>query len=219
MIIAPHIEVDNDLYGSEPLIAGTRIKVSEVMDLVSAGMTERDMRKHLGVSARDLTNDAIAAAVAFSRDSFCTPKHIADLLPVHDWDPCSNPHSHIRALRRCCLEHGQNGLEVVWNGVLWCNGPFSNLMPFVEKLAQSPAVTAAGFLVNVDSSTAWWRRLTEQLECIFFFDKRIQFDPAPGVKTSTNNKPQALIAHRAYLDLCDPKLFELGSTYERRRAA
>lgn len=218
MIIAPYIEMKPEI-SDQPVVAGSAWTVAEIVDLVSQGMKARDIRKHLHVKRRTvLSDEAIAAAVSFSRDSYCTPQHVADLLPFHDWDPCSNPRSHVRAHNTCMLERGENGLEVDWFGVFFCNGPFSNLMPFVEKLRASPLVTAAAFLVNVDNSTRWWKELTDQLDSIFFFDSRLKFEPPPGITTTTNNKPQALIAHRAYFEICAPGLFELGAIYERRAA-
>lgn len=185
-----------------------------------AGRSYRLARIQIGVTKRQLPDEAIAACEAFARDSFCTPQHVADVLPHHDWDPCSNPYSHVRADNTCMLERGEDGLsdDVDWFGVLYCNGPFSNLLPFVEKLRRSPRVTAAAFMVNTDNSTAWWKRLTEQLDSIFLFDRRIPFQPYPGITTTTNNKPQALIGSRHYFELCAPGLFELGSIYERRAA-
>src|SRR5574338_920706 len=55
-------------------------------------------------------NPAGGSGADEGRDSWCTPKWLAELLGRFDLDPCSNPRSHISAAVHLTLEGGDNGL-------------------------------------------------------------------------------------------------------------
>jgi hypothetical protein len=147
------------------------------------------------------------------RDSWSTPSDLTALLPAVDLDPCSNSRSTVRAARTYDLARGEDGLVLPWAGVTFVNGPFSNLGPWAAKLLASPDVTAAAFLVNVDTSTVWWSLLRSRLPVALMFHKRIQFTAPEGVKSSTNNKPQALLMDGPFLARCSPDLLALGDVW------
>jgi hypothetical protein len=156
----------------------------------------------------------IAASAPSIRDSWATPQWLTRLLPVVDLDPCSNHRSTVRARKTYSLERDEDGLALPWFGVCYVNPPFSDVMPWVER-AESPEVVACGFLVNVDSSTAWWRRLQKTRSLALMFHKRIQFSPPPGVAPSSNSKPQALVCDLGFWMRCDPALATHGTLWGR----
>lgn len=143
------------------------------------------------------------------RDSWATPKWLTDLLPHVDLDPCSNARSTVRARQAYSLDSGQDGLALPWSGSVFVNPPFSDIMPWAEKAANSDT-TALGFLVNVDSSTQWWSTLTRLLPYAFLFARRIQFSPPPGIPASTNSKPQALLCDLRFWAMCDREIEHHG---------
>jgi hypothetical protein len=150
------------------------------------------------------------------RDAWCTPPWLTALLPEVDLDPCSNERSTVRARKTYQLDRGEDGLALPWSGSIWCNPPYSDVLPWAEKAAATvgyPPAPACGFLVNVDSSTTWWRTLTSFLPYIFLFDRRIQFVPPPGITPSTNRKPQALICNAPFLFGCHAELRNRGSLW------
>jgi hypothetical protein len=153
-----------------------------------------------------------------NRDSWCTPKWLADALPAVDTDPCSNPRSHIRAVGSYSLEKGEDGLVLPWVGLVYVNGPYSNLLPWAERLALVyPAIKGAGFLVNADHSPAWWKVLTRVLWLRLDFDDRLEFDPPPGVEPSKNDRPQSLLMDHAFWRSCDQvSLLKRGTLWEMR---
>jgi hypothetical protein len=154
------------------------------------------------------------------RDSWATPAWLTELLPLVDLDPCTNEQSTVKARKTYSACRGEDGLVLPWIGSTYVNPPFSSILPWAEKLAaESYNVSAAAFLVNADSSTRWWSRLTDSLHCALMFHRRIQFVPPPGIRPSTNNKPQALLMDEAFLDLCSPELLSLGTLWRSRRAA
>ena len=228
------IYVDTDIH--QPMIVGTTITVESIMALVSQGLKAKQIRREPGMRA--LLERDVEAAITFARDSWATPKHVAEVLPRRERliDPCSNPRSFVDAIVRFMLELGEDGLALPWRPRAWnapddvlltyVNAGFSDLWPWVEKLrTERERIAGAAFMVNVDNSTRWWQGLTETCSCVFFFDRRLPFVPFPGVAKSTNNKPQALIGDRAFFEECKPGLFSLGEMYQKsepfwaRRAA
>ncbi len=146
------------------------------------------------------------------RDAFCTPMWLCELFPRVDLDPCSNPRSHVDSLARYILELGQNGLKLPWRGSVYVNPPYSDVLPWALRCLE-PAVTDAGVLVNVDSSTMWWAALT-RLGNLFLFRKRIPFEPPPGIvvdSTSGNDRPQALFATDGFRRGCLAELNAHGT--------
>ena len=161
--------------------------------------------------------DSAVAPVTSDRDSWCTPQWLTKLLPVVDLDPCSNERSTVKARTAYRLDRGEDGLALPWVGSIFVNPPFSNILPWAQKLNAEPVVGAA-FLVNVDPSTAWWHELTKRLRYALFFRRRIQFAPPGGVKPSTNSKPQALLMDPAFESMITAvdcgRLYEFGSRWE-----
>lgn len=176
--------------------------------------------------------DVVTEGGGADRDSWCTPEWLTALLPKVALDPCSNARSTVNASLHISLDpipaDGRNnhhagfvgrweqgdGLAEKWtNRSVFVNPPFSDILPWAQKLAASTDITAAAFLVNVDTSTAWWKALAARLPYGLFFHKRLQFSPPPGVKASTNSKPQALLMDRPFLLACKPELLAYGTLW------
>ena len=154
------------------------------------------------------------------RDGACTPKWLADLLNVVEWylDPCSNPRGHVRAQCELTLEHGDNGLVENDDGVPGVHHVHIDnaIPPNRDYIRQEATRTwkvfinppyAAGqvirwvrhyrhtrfcFLLRWDPSTAWFRELIPHCTHVWFPSRRINFEPPPGVKFSSNPFPHAL---------------------------
>lgn len=149
---------------------------------------------------------------AIDRDSWCTPRWLTELLPEVDLDPCGNHRSTVKCRDFYCLENGDAGLSLPWVGSVFVNPPYSDIQPWANRALQV-TVTECGFLVNVDSSTQWWKTITKRCHRMLLFYKRIQFDAPPGVSTSSNSRPQALLCDKPFWDRCDPRLEEHGSLW------
>lgn len=100
-------------------------------------------------------------------DTQCTPKWIADALPLVDFDPCSNSRSHIRATRSISLPN--DGLSVPWRNLadtMWINPPYSNPLPWAGAGAGAGAYDGYAveqlWLVKLDPTTRWWALLAER---------------------------------------------------------
>lgn len=141
-----------------------------------------------------------------NRDAWCTPKWLCDALPFVDLDPCSNPRSAVRAKKKYSIEAGQNGILLPWFGLVYVNGPYSDLTPFAQKLdVDYPKIGGAGFLVNADHSPEWWHTLTKRLHLRLDFNVRLEFDPPPGVEPSKNDRPQTMLMDDAFWSKCDQR--------------
>jgi hypothetical protein len=123
-------------------------------------------------------------------DSYCTPGWLTARLPRVHLDPCSNHRSTVRAMMHCVLEDGQDGLAVPWDSSVFLNWPYSDPMPWVEKLLAEVAagrVQYAIILPKHDHSTEWWARLTTELPRgthvldQWQFHDRIHFDFPPNL--------------------------------------
>jgi hypothetical protein len=125
-----------------------------------------------------------------STDEWCTPKWLAEALGPFDLDPCSNTSSHIQADLRLTGEGDHDdGLSYPW-GVLsvFCNGPYSNPLPWCEKLRDHRGPWCA--LWKLDPSTKWWAALMEATPTVAPFRKRLRFE---GDKAMTANFPSVLV--------------------------
>lgn len=116
---------------------------------------------------------------ADSTDAQNTPADLCEQLGEFDLDVASNPRSLIRARRHYCLEHGDDGLAMPWVGSVWCNGPYSDPLPWCERLARHGGPWAA--LWKVDPTTRWWGVLAANADGFGLFRKRLAFVRAGNV--------------------------------------
>lgn len=169
-----------------------------------------------------------AETADLSRDAWCTPAWLTALLPLVDLDPCSNGRSTVRARRTYAMERGEDGLALPWFGMVFVNPPYSDVMPWAGRLAKvyrggwdamkwptMDGASSAAFLVNADPSTKWWHTLRSVLPLRFDFNRRIQFVPPPGIKQSSNSKPQALLCDEQFWKACNPGLAQHGTLWRR----
>lgn len=112
-----------------------------------------------------------------SSDAQCTPLDLASALGPFGTDPCSNPRSHIVADVRYMLERGQDGLSLPWFGSVFVNGPYSDPLPWCERLRDhdQPAVA----LWKLDTTTRWFALMVDAGYSWAAFCKRLRFE-RPG---------------------------------------
>jgi hypothetical protein len=160
-------------------------------------------------------------------DSYCTPRWLTGLLPTVDLDPCSNPRSTVKARRTYSLEKRLDGLQMPWTGSVFLNFPYSNPLPWAQKLTverEAGRCVEAIVLCKLDPSTEWWRVLLGGgAPDVWMFERRIQFDEPPiiidrrretlGVEKSTTNFASVVIHHGG------PKALDLAGVATRWRRA
>ncbi len=111
-----------------------------------------------------------------STDAQCTPRDLALDLGPFDLDVCSNPRSHMLAARSFMLEDGQDGLAEVWSGSVWCNGPYSNPLPWCERLRAHKESWCS--LWKLETTTEWYRHLMASGATMAPFRMRLKYERA-----------------------------------------
>jgi hypothetical protein len=146
------------------------------------------------------------------RGSWCTPKKYADKVGRFDLDPFSNSRSHINAASTCWLERGDDGLgngepgsywQEEYAGVgfgkatattrVWIQPPYDIVLKAIRHYGH----TRFTALLRLDPSTQWFEELYKLSEIILVpAGDRIEFDPPPGVKPSSNPFPHGFFYKR-----------------------
>lgn len=130
------------------------------------------------------------------RGTFCTPKWLADLIGPVDVDPCSNVRSHVVAAHKFFGASAEDdGLriapQVAATALVYVNPPFN--AGEVTKWVRAYTHTNFMFMLRFDPSTSWFKELLEHTHFIWFpYRSRINFEPPPGVKVSSNPFPHGL---------------------------
>lgn len=124
---------------------------------------------------------------------------------LFDLDVCAEAHNS-KANR--FFSEQDNGLAQTWDAAsVWCNPPYSNIPPWIEKaiLETREGRTSVVVMLLPARTDTWFHRLRE-LEAegrahLVFTRGRIQFIPPPGVKASTNNAGNLVAAIFPPLDV------------------
>jgi hypothetical protein len=130
------------------------------------------------------------------RDSWCTPRWLADAIGEFDLDPCSNPRSHVKARKTYQVERGEDGLDpssfrLMGSCRTFINPPYSRDQ--VQRWIDAYKHTQFCFLLRFDPSTKWFQDIYDASGLIAIpRGRRINFEPPPGVSASSNVFPHAL---------------------------
>lgn len=167
------------------------------------------------VTKVEKVNPAGGSGEKQGRDGWCTPAWIAKLLGWVNMDPCGNSRSHIEAGRVLTLENGDNGLAegspgTFTTGKLGYHGEGTFRAPPTWTVFVNPPYgggqvirwvrhwcnTRFIFLLRWDPSTRWFAELIGNCTHVWFPTTRINFEPPPGVNSSSNPFPHALYLRR-----------------------
>jgi len=72
----------------------------------------------------------------------------------------------------------ENGLAQPWRGAVWCNPPYSDPLPWCERMAASyraGEIEAGMMLVNCSCSPKWAQHLWKNASAVCLFGKRLNF--------------------------------------------
>jgi hypothetical protein len=142
------------------------------------------------VSVPDISAIEVPAISQIDRNTWCTPKPLAEKLGKFDLDPCSNDRSHIKSKFSYRLERGEDGLvlarEVPKNYRVFINPPYARGL--VLKWILAYAHTRFCFLVKFDPSTDWFAELAKRTKIVCFpKGDRVEFEAPPGVPPDMQN--------------------------------
>lgn len=138
-------------------------------------------------------------------DSWATPPEVFG--PLHhefkfELDVCA---ARDNAKLTAYFDEEQNGLAQHWARVNWCNPPYSNPKPWVEKAWDEKLLgNTTVLLLNADPSTRWWavfwdhknHCLRDPCDEVRYPPARIRFIHEDGNRRQGNNKPSAIIVLR-----------------------
>ena len=112
-------------------------------------------------------------------DDLRTPHWIYSALGRIDLDPCAGENTNI-GLKNYALERGENGLELEWEGFVYCNPPFSQKELWIKKMVAH----GNGILILPERGSApWCGPLVDKCEKHFIMGKKINFEGG----SSSNN--------------------------------
>ena len=145
---------------------------------------------------------------ALDTDAWYTPPWIFDGLGVTlDLDVASpaDPPPWIPARERCTV--ADDGLSLPWNGLVWCNPPYSAPTAWCRKWAAHPD----GFLlIRADLSTSGPFAATPAATSLYVPAKRIQFVNGHGVGSGSVNFSSVLLGRG---DTADAAIERLAATH------
>lgn len=112
-------------------------------------------------------------------DCLQTPPWVYQPLKPFDLDPCAGKGTEI-ANRNYRLEDWDDGLTDPWEGLVWCNPPFSQKEQWIERMKRH----GNGILLLPERGSApWFGPLAEHCGWYFVMGKKINFIGGP---TSNN---------------------------------
>jgi hypothetical protein len=112
-------------------------------------------------------------------DCLLTPECIHDSLGIIDLDPCAWVSGRIATVNYA-IERGENGLELPWNGFVFCNPPFSQKGKWIEKMIGH----GNGILILPERGSApWFGPLATAAGKYWVMGRKINFIGGP----SSNN--------------------------------
>lgn len=128
-------------------------------------------------------------------DTWLTPKPVIDALgPLADLDPCAAPDP--KPWPTATTHYtwpAQDGLALPWFGHVWLNGPYSNLSPWMAKLAEHGngiALTFARTETKMFFDSVW-----AKYGGVLFIKGRLKFCRPDGSQGGTAGAPSVLIGY------------------------
>lgn len=114
-------------------------------------------------------------------DTWLTPPDLLEALGPFDMDPCCPPFMPWRTARRM-IHRPHDGLALPWRGRVWCNPPYSKMMPWVDKMRDH----GNGILLAPAKSTdsRWGQTILSTADAVLFFKGRLLFHFVNGERSS-----------------------------------
>lgn len=128
-------------------------------------------------------------------DDWLTPQPILDLLHPFDTDPCASIHqpTPIGVAHNWTIV--DDGLTAPWEGRVWLNPPYSEVTPWMARMAVHGNGLA---LVFARTETRWWQEwVWPHAHSVLFLASRIAFVEGHTQRLAAHNAggPSALIAY------------------------
>lgn len=113
------------------------------------------------------------------KDCWYTPAEILHPLGTFDLDPACDSRCPNRTAIRM-VGPDENGLSMPWFGRVWCNPPFSNVVPWVDRMINHGNGV---MLVFARSDAIWFQRAVESAGGVLLLAGRTTFARPDGSKS------------------------------------
>lgn len=112
-------------------------------------------------------------------DDYYTPKWLFDALNLHfDLDVCAPAGGLEWIPAKTSFDINMDGLIQDWEGLVWCNPPYSNPSPFIHKFLEH----ANGIMLVQISKSKAMSELWNKADCILLLEPQIKFEHISGKK-------------------------------------
>lgn len=129
-------------------------------------------------------------------DVWLTSPELVAKLGHFDLDPCSpNNLPWKLADKFYSLENGEDGLALPWVGRVWLNSPYSNWVPFTEKLKNHG--NGISLMFCRCETKGWFNHVWNDADSILFIKGRIKFIKSDFSGSGSSTAPSVLIAYGA----------------------
>lgn len=135
------------------------------------------------------------------RDLWQTPPSLFNKLDMEFAFTCDVAASDSNYLAPTYYTEEDDSLDLGWGDVNWCNPPYSNITPWVQKaiIEHDAYNKTTVMLVPSDTSVKWFKLAYESCNEVRFISGRISFINAETqLPVSGNNKGSVLFIWRAY---------------------
>ena len=127
-------------------------------------------------------------------DVWLTPPALINSLGEFDIDPCCPNNLPWKTAKEFfSLENGQDGLKLPWIGRVWLNPPYSNWVPFLEKLKNHD--NGISLIFARTETKGFFDHVWENADSILFLKRRVKFVKADLSSGGSATAPSILIAY------------------------
>lgn len=127
-------------------------------------------------------------------DVWLTPPALITSLGEFDIDPCCPNNLPWKTAKEFySLENGQDGLKLPWLGRVWLNPPYSNWVPFLEKLKNHN--NGISLIFARTETKGFFDHVWENADSILFLKRRVKFVKADLSSGGSSTAPSILIAY------------------------
>jgi hypothetical protein len=127
-------------------------------------------------------------------DVWLTPSSLINSLGEFDLDPCSPNNLPWKTAKKFySLENGEDGLSLEWNGRIWLNPPYSNWVPFLEKLKKHN--NGIALLFAKTETKGFFNHVWNDADSILFLKRRVRFIKSDLKSLGMSTAPSVLIAY------------------------
>lgn len=127
-------------------------------------------------------------------DVWLTPPSLINALGEFDLDPCCPSNLPWKTAKTFySIENDQDGLSLPWNGRIWLNPPYSNWVPFLEKLKTHNNGIALIFART--ETKGFFDHIWDNADSIMFLKKRVKFLKSDFTEGTSSTAASVLVAY------------------------